>query len=218
MKIISPSLLSCNFLNIKSELDILENINNLWLHLDIMDGHFVPNLTFGHSIIHKITKYTKHPTDAHLMVTNPQFYIESLQTSGIFNITFHFESCNNPKELIFLAKKHYQSVGISIKPNTDIDLLSNDVLKNIDLLLIMSVEPGFGGQKFIQKSLDKIKYFDNLRKKNNFNFVIQVDGGIDDNNAQKIFDEGADNLVAGSFIFNEKNNDYNKQIHKLLIE
>ena len=218
MKIISPSLLSCDFLNIERELDILDKTSNIWLHLDIMDGHFVPNLTFGHSIIQKIASYSKHPADAHLMVSNPRFYIETLKNSSIHNLTFHYESCNNHLELIKLAKKYYSSIGISIKPNTNINSLNSDILNNIDLLLIMSVEPGFGGQKFIESSIDKIKYFSDLKSNNNYNYMIQVDGGINEQNASTLFDSGANNLVAGSFIFREKNKNYNNQINKLLTE
>lgn len=210
---ISPSILSCDFLNIEAELKQLERAKDIWIHLDIMDGHFVPNLTFGHEIIKKISTKSTHKLDAHLMVTNPQFYIETLKDCNLHNITFHYEAEKDPLALIEKAKTYYPSVGISIKPNTSLSALSDEVFKEIDLLLIMSVEPGFGGQKFLASSLDKVEKANQKRSQINSNLIIQVDGGINSQTAKETLQRGANNLVAGSYIF--KSDDYNKQIESL---
>ncbi|EQC50030.1 ribulose-phosphate 3-epimerase [Bacteriovorax sp. BSW11_IV] len=213
MTIISPSILACDFVNIEKEISVIENVKDVWVHLDIMDGHFVPNLTFGIPVIKRISEITKLPLDAHLMVTNPEFHIDQMKDFGIHNITFHIEAVSNPIDLIREAKKHYKSVGISIKPNTSVDVLTDDILSELDLVLIMSVEPGFGGQSFQESSLDKIEKLSSLKKK--FNFTIQVDGGIKGSNAHMLTDAGADNLVAGSYVFNNKPETYILNIESL---
>jgi len=211
--IISPSILASDFLNLEKEITALNSIPNIWVHLDIMDGHFVPNLTFGHEFIRRITNLSTNPCDAHFMVTNPDFYIETLKDSGLHNFTFHFESCSNHLELIKKAKAFYPSVGISIKPSTGPGVLSLEILKEIDLVLVMSVEPGFGGQSFMQSSIEKIKALKACKKKNNYNFEIQVDGGINETTSKPAKAAGATNLVAGSYVF--KGNDYNARIQTL---
>lgn len=217
MTIISPSLLACDFLNIESELKAFDGINDLWFHLDIMDGHFVPNLTFGHPIIELITKKATHKCDAHFMVTNPEFHIETLKDSGLHNFTYHVEACLDPVGMMNLAKKYYPSVGISIKPNTAVSKLSDEILKNIDLVLIMSVEPGFGGQSFMPSAYDKIKELVIKRKSLGGHFQIQIDGGVNQTNAQNLIAAGADNLVAGSYVFKGGQSNYAKQIQSLRI-
>jgi len=216
MTTIAPSILACDFLNIESEIKALENIPNLWLHLDIMDGHFVPNLTFGHPIIEKICKSTKIKCDAHFMVTNPEFHFETLKRSGIYNFTFHHEATTQSLMLIKKIKEHYPSAGISIKPNTEVAELSDEVLSQVDLVLVMSVEPGFGGQSFMPSAFDKIKLLKSRRQCLNAHFKIQVDGGVTDQNSKDLILCGADNLVAGSFIFKVSKDQYSSQISKLL--
>ncbi|MAW07057.1 MAG: ribulose-phosphate 3-epimerase [Halobacteriovoraceae bacterium] len=211
--IISPSILAADFLNLEREIMLLNKNKDIWLHLDIMDGHFVPNLTFGHEIIKKICHLSQNPCDAHLMVTNPEFYIDTLKGSNLHNLTFHIEATKEPGELVKKAKGIFPSVGISIKPGTPKELLSIDLLKQIDLILVMSVEPGFGGQTFINDSLDKISYFYNLKINHNLNFDIQVDGGINDRTSKECIEKGATNLVAGSYIF--KSDNYEKIISSL---
>lgn len=201
MTIISPSLLSCDFLNIESELNAFAHAGDLWFHLDIMDGHFVPNLTFGHPIIEKICKATPHKCDAHFMVTNPEFHAESLKHCGIHNFTFHYEAVLDALSLIKTIKADYPSVGISIKPKTSVSALSDDVLRSVDLVLVMSVEPGFGGQAFMPEAYDKISLLKSRREKLGAHFQIQVDGGVSDKNARELIKAGADNLVAGSYVF-----------------
>ena len=211
--IISPSILASDFLNLEPEINKLNELENIWLHLDIMDGHFVPNLTFGHEIIKKICDLSENPCDAHFMVTNPEFYIKTLQNSGVHNFTFHLEAVSNPLDIISKAKKVFPSVGISIKPNTPVTDLTEEILKEVDLVLVMSVEPGFGGQSFMPNSLDKVSFLKDYKLKNKLNYSIQIDGGINETTGAKAKKAGADNLVAGTFVF--KGDTYKKQIDKL---
>ncbi len=215
MTIISPSLLASDFLNIESELNAFKGLENLWFHLDIMDGHFVPNLTFGNPIIEQIIKKSPHKCDAHFMVSNPDFYNESLKSCGLHNFTFHFEAVFSPLTFISECKKNYPSVGISIKPNTPTHVLSDDILKTVDLVLVMSVEPGFGGQSFMPSAYEKIKYLKERRSKLNLKFQIQVDGGVSDKNAKDLITAGADNLVAGSYIFKASKDKYSLMVNSL---
>lgn len=217
MTIISPSLLACDFLNIEPELLAFSGVKDLWFHLDIMDGHFVPNLTFGHPIIELITKKSPHKCDAHFMVTNPEFHGETLKNAGLHNFTFHLEAVADSLSLIHELKKHYPSVGISIKPNTPVDKLSDEILKAVDLVLVMSVEPGFGGQSFMPNAYDKIKELKSRRSKLNTQFQIQVDGGVTDKNAKELIDAGADNLVAGSYVFKTDKNNYKTKVESLRV-
>lgn len=213
--IISPSLLSVDFLNLKTELERLNNVDDLWLHLDVMDGHFVPNLTFGEPVLNKIQTISKHKLDAHFMVTNPEFYVDSFKKVGLHNFTYHWEAVAEHDELISKIKANYPSAGISLKPNTPISVLPLSILSKIDVILIMSVEPGFGGQKFMPESIDKIIALDQIRHENKLKFEIQVDGGISEANAGYLIQAGATNLVAGSYIFSEPNKDYAQRINKI---
>ncbi len=215
MTIISPSLLACDFLNIEPELNAFSGVKDMWFHLDIMDGHFVPNLTFGHPIIELITKKAQHKCDAHFMVTNPDFFGETLKDCGLHNFTFHIEATPDALGLIKKLKVHYPSVGISIKPHTPVSLLSDDILKAIDLVLVMSVEPGFGGQSFMPSAFDKIKDLKERREKLKTTFQIQVDGGVTDINSSALISAGADNLVAGSYIFKTNKENYPLKIESL---
>ncbi|OFZ25188.1 MAG: ribulose-phosphate 3-epimerase [Bdellovibrionales bacterium RIFOXYB1_FULL_37_110] len=215
MVIISPSILSCDFLNIENELRALEPCKNIWIHLDIMDSHFVPNLTFGGPVVKNLHKITKHPLDAHFMVTNPEFFLDDFKNYKIHNFTFHVEANPNPMDIITKGKKIYPSIGISIKPKTPVSQIPKEVLECIDLILIMSVEPGFGGQKFIEISLDKIKELDQLRKKNKYHYQIQIDGGITNQNAKQLIDLGVNNLVAGSYIFSGSPQGYPQMVESL---
>jgi ribulose-phosphate 3-epimerase len=215
MTIISPSLLACDFLNIEPELNAFAGVKDMWFHLDIMDGHFVPNLTFGHPIIELITKKAPHKCDAHFMVTNPEFHGETLKDSGLHNFTFHVEATPDSPGLIKKLKAHYPSVGISIKPNTPVSALTDEVLKAIDLVLVMSVEPGFGGQSFMPSAFDKIKELKSRRESLKAHFQIQVDGGVTDKNSKELIAAGADNLVAGSYVFKTTKDKYAERIESL---
>lgn len=215
MTIISPSLLACDFLNIEAELAAFINFPNLWFHLDIMDGHFVPNLTFGHPIIELITKKSSQKCDAHFMVSNPEFFGETLKNSGLYNFTFHLEACHESLALINKLKSYYPSVGISIKPGTPTGSLSDEILCAVDLILVMSVEPGFGGQSFMPSAYDKIRELKLRRESLKKNFLIQIDGGVSDKNAKALIDAGADNLVAGTYIFKNTKDQYLNAIESL---
>jgi ribulose-phosphate 3-epimerase len=213
--IISPSLLSANFLNLEEDLKKLNHVNDLWIHLDIMDGHFVPNLTFGEPVLKNLKTITPHKLDAHLMVSNPDFFADQFATLGLHNFTFHWESVIHHDRLISKLKSIYPSVGISINPSSPLDLIPNYIFEKIDLILLMSVNPGFGGQQFLPSVFDKIKKLKDLKEKSHLNFQIQVDGGVSELNAQKLISAGANNLVAGSFIFSEPNKNYQERINKL---
>lgn len=215
MTIVSPSLLSADFLHLQDEIEALNKIDSLWLHLDIMDGHFVPNLTFGHSIIHQLSTVAQHPLDAHLMVTNPTFYVESLKKTPLHNITIHYEATYHHDRLIHSIKDHFPSVGISFNPGTSIQLVPDYILEMVDLILIMSVNPGFGGQKFIPGVYEKINYLQKKRRELKTHFQIQVDGGVDDKNAPQLIKSGVDNLVAGSYIFKVPSAEYHLQVAAL---
>ena len=215
MTIIAPSILSADFLNFGTEIKRFDGIKDLWLHLDIMDGHFVPNLTFGHTVLKNLNKITNHKLDAHLMVTNPQDYIEAYKSIGVHNFTFHWEAVTHHDRLISEIKKNFQSVGIALNPSTPIEVIPEYILSQIDLILIMTVNPGFGGQSFISGCIDKIRKLAELKNKNNYTYQIQVDGGVKDSNAKELLNAGASNLVAGSYIFSEPNLDYNSRIETL---
>lgn len=213
--IISPSLLSVNFLELKTEIERLNQIDNLWLHLDIMDAHFVPNLTFGEPVLNKVKTVSKHKLDAHFMVTDPDFFADNFKDVGLHNFTFHWEAVTHHDRLISKLKSLYPSVGISLNPSTPVSVIPEYLLKKIDLVLLMSVNPGFGGQKFIPEVLDKVKELAEFKKTHGAHFQIQVDGGINDQNAASLIQAGANNLVAGSYIFSAPQNDYLSRINKI---
>lgn len=213
--IISPSLLSVNFLELKTEIERLNQIDNLWLHLDIMDAHFVPNLTFGEPVLNKVKTVSKHKLDAHFMVTDPDFFADNFKDVGLHNFTFHWEAVTHHDRLISKLKSMYPSVGISLNPSTPVNVIPDYLLKKIDLILLMSVNPGFGGQKFIPEITDKVKELAQFKKDHGAHFQIQVDGGINDQIAPSLIQAGANNLVAGSYIFSAPQNDYLSRINKI---
>ena len=202
---ISPSILSCDFSEIGSEIEKLNNSGADLIHIDVMDGHFVPNLTFGPPVISKIRKCSKLPFDVHLMISPVEKYIQDYADAGADIITFHPEATDNIQRTINVIKSCKKKVGISLNPETPSTVIEN-YLKEIDLILIMSVNPGFAGQKFMPEVLEKVKFFRSKIKNDNLNIDIEIDGGIDFKTAPLAIKAGANILVSGTTIFKGKNN------------
>ena len=202
---ISPSILSCDFSEIGSEIEKLNNSGADLIHIDVMDGHFVPNLTFGPPVISKIRKCSKLPFDVHLMISPVEKYIQDYANAGADIITFHPEATDNIQRTIDVIKSCGKKVGISLNPETPSTVIEN-YLKEIDLILIMSVNPGFAGQKFMPEVLEKVKFFRSKIKNENLNIDIEIDGGIDFKTAPLAIKAGANILVSGTTIFKGENN------------
>lgn len=213
--IISPSLLSANFLELNKQIEQIQKCKNVWLHLDVMDGHFVPNMTFANPLIPQLASFTRIPLDAHFMVTNPDLYLETFKEVKLHNFTFHWEAITHHDRFISKAKEYFPSVGISLNPSTSIELIPDYLLRQINLVLLMSVNPGFGGQKFIPASIDKIRQLNKRKSKLKAKFQIQVDGGISEKNAEDLINAGANNLVMGNALFSGKSPDLFKKITNL---
>ena len=205
---ISPSILSADFSILKEEIQKLDEAD--YIHIDVMDGNFVPNLTFGPKLVKDIRKYTDKVFDVHLMVNNPENYVDSMAEAGADIITIHYESCIHVDRVITRIKDKGLKAGLTLVPSTNENVLQY-LLDKLDLILVMSVNPGFGGQKFLYSQLDKIR---NIKKMiGNRNIEIEVDGGINEETYKQVIEAGADVLVAGSYVFNS--NDYNEAIRKL---
>jgi|TARA_A100001388_G_C28762962_1_gene498897 ribulose-phosphate 3-epimerase len=211
---ISPSILSADFSQLAAEIKRLEEGGADMIHVDVMDGHFVPNLTIGPPVIKALRKHCKLMFDVHLMISPVHKYIKEYSDSGADIITFHPEATENMKDTISLIKSLNKKVGVSLNPDSEINKISN-YLDGIDLVLVMSVFPGFGGQKFIPEVLNKIKTLKELKDKNNYNFDIEVDGGVNFSNSKDILKAGANILVSGTTVFKENNGDIKKNIETL---
>jgi len=202
--LVAPSLLSANFLNLEKEIVMLNQSEADWFHLDIMDGVFVPNISFGFPIIEKIRKATRKVLDVHLMIIDPQRYIERFKQAGADIISIHMEACTNPVEALRTIRSLQAKAGIVINPETPVSVL-DEVIEEADMVLLMSVHPGFGGQSFIQDTLEKITTLRSMITRQNLSVMIEVDGGIDLQNAPVLVRQGVDILVAGNTIFSSAN-------------
>jgi ribulose-phosphate 3-epimerase len=204
MKLIAPSMLACDFGNLNSEITMVNNSKADWFHIDVMDGVFVPNISFGTPIMNILKKNAKKPLDVHLMIVNPDNYIEKFAELGSSMLTVHFEACTHLHRTIQRIKSLNMKAGVAINPHTPVSSLEA-IIKEIDLVCIMSVNPGFGGQSFIETTYQKIENLKLLISKHNSNALIEIDGGVTSNNAKKLVEKGADVLVAGSFVFKSDN-------------
>ncbi|MBO7491643.1 MAG: ribulose-phosphate 3-epimerase [Bacteroidales bacterium] len=198
--IVSPSLLSANFGNLEADVQMLNQSRADWLHLDIMDGVFVPNISFGIPVVKAIRKYSEKPLDTHLMIVQPERYIHAFKEAGSDLLTVHWEACTHLHRTIMQIKEEGMLAGVSLNPHTPISGLE-DIINDVDLVLIMSVNPGFGGQKFIPRSLHRIAELRDMVERNNSEALIEVDGGVSRDNIQQIIDAGADAVVAGNAVF-----------------
>jgi len=204
MALIAPSLLSANFLNLEQDCQMLNNSDADWFHLDVMDGRFVPNISFGIPVIEHIRKATQKVCDVHLMIQEPEKYAEAFKKAGADILTVHIEACTHLHRNIQQIKSLGMQAGIAVNPHTPVSLLQ-DVLGDIDLVCLMSVNPGFGGQQFIPQTLHKIRELRRMIDEKGFHVKIEIDGGVTIGNAKEIIEAGADVLVAGNTVFKSEN-------------
>ena len=204
MKLIAPSMLASNFGKLEDEITMVNNSKADWFHIDVMDGVFVPNISFGTPIMNVLKKCAKKPLDVHLMIVNPDNYLEKFAELGSCVLTVHFEACTHLHRTVQKIKSLKMKAGVAINPHTPISSLES-IIDEIDLVCVMSVNPGFGGQSFIENTYQKVEDLKSLINKKNSKAIIEIDGGVTSKNAKKLVEKGADVLVAGSFVFKSDN-------------
>lgn len=202
--IIAPSVLAADFANLQRDVEMINNSAADWFHIDIMDGVFVPNISFGMPVLAAIQKHAKKTIDVHLMIVDPDRYIDTFKSLGADILTVHYEACTHLHRSLQAIKNAGMKAGVAINPHTNVALLE-DVINDIDLVCVMSVNPGFGGQSFIENTYNKVKKLKEIIIRNKANTLIEIDGGVTDKNAAELVKAGADVLVAGSFVFNANN-------------
>lgn len=202
--IFAPSLLSADFANLQKDIELINSSEADWFHIDVMDGQFVPNISFGFPVLEAVSRYAKKPLDVHLMIANPDRYIEQFVKSGANIISVHYEACTHLHRSIHEIKQLGAKASVALNPHTPVSHLE-DIINDLDMVLIMSVNPGFAAQKFIENTYLKVEQLKNLILKNRLSAIIQVDGGVGLHNAGKLLDAGAGSLVAGSAVFGTEN-------------
>jgi ribulose-phosphate 3-epimerase len=201
--LIAPSLLAANFANLLPDLQMLENSTADWLHFDVMDGHFVPNISFGLPILESVKKVFKKPIDVHLMISNPDLYLEAYKNAGADCISVHYEACPHLHRTVNRIKELGCKAGVVLNPATPVNVL-DDILADVDFVLVMSVNPGFGGQKFIENTYAKVVKLKQMIDEKGLNTLIEIDGGVNGDNALKLKQAGANILIAGNYVFSSK--------------
>ncbi|HNP32958.1 MAG TPA: ribulose-phosphate 3-epimerase [Flavobacterium sp.] len=202
--LIAPSVLAADFANLQRDIEMINNSEADWFHIDIMDGAFVPNISFGMPVLEAISKHAKKTLDVHLMIVKPERFIKTFADLGANNLTIHYEACTHLHRALQAIKNEGMKAGVAINPHTNVDLLE-DVINDIDLVCMMSVNPGFGGQSFIENTYSKIEKLKALISRKGAKTLIEVDGGVNDKNAVQLVKAGADILVAGNFVFKAEN-------------
>lgn len=202
--LIAPSVLAADFANLQRDIEMINNSEADWFHIDIMDGVFVPNISFGMPVLQAISKHAKKTIDVHLMIVDPDRYISTFKKLGADVLTVHYEACTHLHRSLQAIKAEGMKAGVAINPHTNVSLLE-DTIKDIDLVCIMSVNPGFGGQSFIENTYKKVKQLKEIITRNNASTLIEIDGGVTNKNAKQLIEAGADVLVAGSYVFGAEN-------------